>query len=157
MSSMNNIFLVNVDPPVKRYVKTIPSKLGGIRFDSNGKNQIGFILETSPTGAFVYDDEVLEIYTDREDRAFRQLNKSLFTKGYLKEYAQEAPELDTANMLTDEEVAEIASMRNIQQLTKRISELTSPFTVQRILNAANDIGRPAKTIAAIQAHLTQLT
>ncbi len=157
MSSMNNIFLVNIDPPVKKYVKTIPSKLGGVRFDASGKNQVGFILQSSPTGEFVYDDEVLEIYTDREDRAFRQMNKSLFTQGYLKEYVQEAPELDTANMLTDNEVTEIASMRNIQQLTKRISELTSKFSVQRILDEANTIGRPAKTVAVIQARLVELS
>lgn len=153
MSSQNNIFLVNIEPPVKRYVKTIPSKVAGVRFDSNGKLEIGFVLESAPSGEFDYDSEVLEIYTDRENRALKQLNRSLFAQGFLKEYNLEAPEVDTTNMLSDEEVVEIASMRNIKSLEVRISELTSPFTIQRVLTAANDIGRPAKTIATIEARL----
>jgi hypothetical protein len=152
MASVNNIFLVNSDPPVKRYVKTVPSKVGGIRFDANGKLEVGFVLESDEDG-FNYEAEVLEIYTTREDRALRQLNRSLFTQGYLKEYNAEAPEVDTRNMLTDEEIVEIASMRNIQSLIARISELSSPFTLQRILTAANDIGRPAKTVGAIEQRL----
>ena len=156
MASVNNIFLVNIDPPVKRYVKTVPSKVGGIRFDANGKTQIGFILE-SAAGGFSYDSEVLEIYTDREDRAVRQMNKNLFTQGFLKQYNAEAPELDTRNMLSDEDIVEIASLRNIKALEARISDLTSPFTVQRILTAANDIGRPAKTISIIEQRLAAVS
>lgn len=152
MSSVNNIFLVNAESPVKRYVKTVPSKVGGIRFSSNGENQVGFVLESEPTG-FVYDAEVLEIYTEREDRALRQLNKSLFTNGYLKEYALDAPPVDVSNMLTDDEIVEIASLRNIYTLEARINELTSPFTLRRILDEANNIGRPAKTVATIQKRL----
>ena len=144
---------MNENPPVKRYVKTVPSKLGGVRFDTDGKNHVGFILETQNVDTFVYDDEVLEIYTAREDRALRQLNKSLFTNGYLKEYMQEAPDVDVHNMLTDDEILEIAKITNIQVLQKRIAELTSSLTVRRILTAANDVGRPIKTIAAIQARL----
>lgn len=155
MASVNNIFLEVSDPPFAKYMKTVPSKLGGVRFDADGKQQVGFIIESNPSG-FVYDDEVLEIYSSREDRAVRQYNKALFTKGLLKEYKQDQPPLDMSNMLSDEAVVEIASIRNLQHLTKRISEITSPFTLQRILTAANSIGRPAKTVEAIQTRLTQI-
>jgi hypothetical protein len=152
MASVNNIFLVNENPPVARYVKTIESKVGGIRFDSRGQTEVGFVLESDPTH-FDYDSEVLEIYTERENRALKQLNRKLFSEGYLKEYKLESPEVDTRNMLSDEAIIEIASMRNIKSLEARIAELTSPFTIQRILTAATDIGRPAKTVALIQARL----
>jgi hypothetical protein len=156
MGSVNNIFLVNSSPPVKRYVKTIPSMVGGLRFDTVGERQVGFILESDPAG-FFYDDEVLEIYTEREDRALRQLNRELFTQGFLKEYKAEAPEVDTTNMLSDEDIIEVASIQNIKTLESRIKQLTSPFTMQRILTAANDIGRPSKTIALIQARLDEIS
>jgi len=152
MGSVNNIYLVNVEPPVKRYVKTIPSRVGGIRFDANGKTEVGFILASDERG-FIYDNEVLEIYTEREDRALRQLNKNLFTQGYLKEYTADAPGIDVSNMLSDEEIHEIASMRNIKSLEVRLTELSSPFTLRRVLDTANEIGRPQKTIAVIQARL----
>jgi len=37
MASVHNIFLVNIEPPVKRYVKTLPSKVGGVRLDAAGR------------------------------------------------------------------------------------------------------------------------
>jgi len=153
MSSVNNIYLVNIEPPVKKYVKTIPSKVGGIRFDSRGEHEVGFILETSDQTKFVYDDEVLEVYTSREDRALRQLNRKLFEQGFLKEYLEEAPALDTTNMLTDAEIEEVARISNINSLKTRLLDFTSAVTVQRILKSAEEIGRPAKTLELIRQRL----
>jgi hypothetical protein len=156
MGSVNNIYLVIADEPYKRYVKTIASKVGGVRMDDQMKGQTGFILESAPDG-FSYEAEVLEIYSDREDRLLRQANKTLFSNGYLKEFTGQLPELDTTNMLDDDEVDMIAATKNIQVLQKRINELTSPFTVKRILDKANEIGRPQKTIAVIQDRLDFLS
>lgn len=153
MSSVNNIYLVNIEPPVKKYVKTIPSKLGGIRFDARGEREVGFVLETINPDQFVYDDEVLEVYTEREDRALRQLNRKLFELGYLKEYAQDAPALDTANMLSDEEILEVAKTPNINTLKARLLDFTSAVTVERVLKAAQEVGRPAKTLEVIKQRL----
>lgn len=147
--SVNNIFLIVVDPPYKRYVKTVPSSIGGIRLNSEGTNTTEFVLRSHPDG-FVYDDEVLEIYTDREDRFLRQSNKTLFQKGYLKEYIGEQPQLDTSNMLTDSEIEEIASIRNVAVLQKRLNEITSILSMKRILDLATEIGRPAKTLQIIK-------
>lgn len=155
MDSVNNIYRVVDTPPVRRYIKAVPSKVAGVRLDANGKEQVGFILQSDPD-TFNYDKEVLEIYSEREDRAVKQLNRALFSNGYLIEYNVEAPPIDTSNMLTDEQIVEIASLRNINALEARIRELTSPFTLQRILIAANDIGRPAKTVAVIQKRLDEV-
>lgn len=155
MASQNNIFLVNAATPVRKYVKTVPSRVGGVRFDADGKNQTGFILDSDPNG-FVYDSEVLEIYTEREDRAVRQWNQKLFTNGLLKEYNAEQPQIDLSNMLSDEDVTAIAAMRNLPALQKRLQEITSSITAQRIYDSAVELGRPAKTIASIKERVDAL-
>lgn len=155
MGSANNMYLMVATPPVKKYVKTVPSKIGGVRLDAEGKTVTGFILESKPD-TFVYDAEVLEIYSDKEDRFLRQMNRKLFENGFITEYFSEIPEVDTKNMFTDDEVTAIASTHNIQQLQKRIGEITSPISMKRILAAANEIGRPQKTVQLIQRRLEEL-
>jgi len=153
MASVNNIYLVLTDPPTHRYVKSIPSKIAGVRLDADGKNQVGFVLQSQTSGEFSYDDEVLEIYSDREDRFLRQVNKGLFKQGLLQPFKGELPDVDMSNVLSDEAIVEIASIRNLPQLQKRLQEITSPFTVKRVYDTAVQIGRPQKTIAAINERL----
>lgn len=155
MASQNNIYLVVMDEPYKRYTKAVPSQVGGIRLDANGKEPVYFILHSHPKG-FEYDAEVLEIYTEREDRYFRQANRGLFAQGLLKEYFGEQPELDDSNVLTDAEVQEVAAMRNIESMRKRLNELSSVYTIRRILAAANEIGRPQKTVQMIESRIKEL-
>lgn len=156
MASVNNIFLVNIEPPVKRYVKTLPSKVGGWRLDAAGKNQIGFILESSPDG-FSYDAEVLEIYSEKEDRYLRQTNRVLFTEGFIKEYSGDMPNVDTTNMVSDEDVQMIASTRLPAHMRSKLREYTSVVTLQRIRQAADEMGRARSVMNIIDERLKELT
>lgn len=157
MASTNNYFLSAGDP-VKKYVKTIKSKVSGSRLEPGSTNirPIFFVLETHDSGEFVYEDEVLELYSDRETKHFLQSNRSLIRQGLLQEYNGEAEPVDTSNMLTNDMVQEIASTRNANELTTRLNTYTSGVSVSRILEAATTIGRPKKILDIINARLTAL-
>ena len=155
MPSINNIFLMSVEEPVRRYQKTIRSQVGGLRMDTEGK-VVAFILKSSPTGSFDYEYDVLEVYSDREDRYIRQANRKLFESGMLKEYVGEMPALDTTNMLSDSEIRDIAGTTNVPSLNKKLQEITSAFTIQRVLDMAKEIGRPAKTLDLITNRLNEV-
>lgn len=152
--SVNNIFLMATEPPVKKYQKAIVSQVGGTRLDSDNK-QVYFILKSGPDG-FDYEYEVLEVYSDREDKFIRQANRKLFELGMLKEYIGDIREIDTTNLLTDDQIRDIAGTTNVPSLLKKLQELTSTFTVQRVLDTAKEIGRPAKTLDLIANRLKEL-
>jgi hypothetical protein len=153
--SVNNIYLVVPTEPYKKYVKTVPSSIAGKRFNDRADAEVGFLLRSVP-GVFSYDDEVLEVYSDREDRFLKQANKSLFESGMLKEYTGNRSAMDTRNIMSDEDVLEIASLRNVMQLSKKLEDIDSKITAQRILDTAKEIGRPAKTLELIEKKVKDL-
>lgn len=151
MASLNNIYLTVETPPYKRYVKTIKSQVAGLRLNDEGK-QASFILHTGPD--FDYEQDVLEIYSDREHRYFLQANRTLIAKGLLKEYNGVKGEIDKTNLLTDDEIETIATTKSMPVLMKRLGELTSKVTVDRVLATATEIGRPQKFLEAIRQRAT---
>lgn len=151
---MNNIFVAQGEP-IKRFVKTVEHPITGWRLDPDTGKQVEFILST-PTADFDYDTAVLEFYSDKDFGFFKQRNRYLIQAGLVKEYVGEAEPVDTTNLLSDEEIYKIATISQPFTLTKRLNELTSPHTVKRILAVAEEVGRPAKTIAMIKARAEEL-
>lgn len=155
MGSLNNIFiLAEIEEPFKKYTKTVDYVVTGWRLDTDGR-QVEFILE-SPTETFDYEQEVLEIYSEREDKFFRQRNRRLFEKGLIKEFTGEPETVDETNFLTDAEVNEIATIRSSEELKNELNALTSRATVLRIQKAAKEIGRPARIMKVIDTRLSEL-
>ncbi len=158
MASVNNMFLI-AGEPVKRYVKTLPSKISGSRLEpgSDAVHPIYFVLESLRDAPFSYEAEVLELYTDKEVKYFMQANKSLVAAGFIKEYNGTISEPDVTNFLSDEDVQIIAAIKTVPALTNRLDELTSRVAVHRVLDAANDIGRPKRFIDAIELRLMEFS
>lgn len=154
MQSMNNQFVAAGDP-IKRFVKTVDHPITGWRIDPETGKQVEFILST-PTENFDYDTAVLEFYSEKDWKYFQQKNKYLIAAGLVKEYTSAPEEVDTTNLLTDEEVYKIATTTQFHVMTKRLEELTSPQTVKRVLAVAEEVGRPAKTLAYIKARAEEL-
>jgi hypothetical protein len=154
--SMNNILLTATNPPTHRYAKTIPSKLSGLRLDPVTFVAIPFVLHTPNARDFVYDDAVIELYSDREHRHFLQVNRAFIKAGFLKEYHGEAEPEDLSNIISDEEVEQIASIRTVLAMKARLKDITSPVTVDRVLSMAKHIGRPASIITLIQQRLEEM-
>lgn len=139
--SKNNIFLEVSKGWYKRYTKTVPAAVSGFRFNPVDNNRrIQFILVSSVKD-FNYRNDVIEIYTEEEDRFFVSANPSLFDKGFLKEYRPEEydePEdsiCSYTNYLSDEEVEIISDIKSFSEFQKYVSAIDSPAAFIRIFNA----------------------
>lgn len=154
MNTINNQYLTAGEPH-RRFVKTVDHALTGWRLNPDTGQQIEFVL-VSKSKEFDYDTEVLEVYSEREYKFLIQRNRYLFENGYLKDYNGEAEVVDMSNVLTDDEIFSLASTRLPTELKVKLSDITSPVTVKRVLLAAREMGRPAKVVAAIEQRATEL-
>jgi len=172
--SINHQFLEFNDRVVKRYVKTVLYRVSGWRVDPHRpENRLDFLLitpekdiefitqaEGSPKlnhTRFSYDDEVLELYSDTEARVFERWNKSLIERGLIKEYTLTAPSIDNSNMLTDRDVKDIANIRQLTALKKRLSTITSDVSLIRIKEAATELDRSINVIKTIEGRINELS
>ena len=97
-----------------------------------------------------YDSEVIEVYSQKENALFVRMNEKLLQKGLLVEYSEEREALDTQiNALTDEEVLKIAKLRLPPEFKKRIDSITSLYTLDRIQEQLNNLGRPKSFLTII--------
>jgi hypothetical protein len=173
--SHNHQFIELEDKVVKRYAKTINSVLTGFRLDPRRpENRLDWML-ASPRklfsvvwedgqqpyvqrNNFSYDDEVIELYSEGEVRLFERLNRDSIESGALKVYTNPAPAVDTTNLLTDEEVDAIATIKQVTKLKKTISD--PAFTVQtlkRILERVEAHDRPISVVKAITSRIDELS
>lgn len=156
MSSEFNIIVTAENEPIKKFAKAIPSKLAGRRLDPFKMSEIAFVLESDPKEGFLYENDVVEIYSERELRFFLHANRTFIKEGYLKEFHGSPTEADVTNVISDEEIERIAALRTGPMIAKRIGELTSLVAVQRVLDMAQHIGRPASIIKIIEKRIQEL-
>ena len=160
--SRNNIY-PEMQKVFKRYAKVPVFIVAGLRLDpTDSRTQVGWTLSTSEDSfdfegkrrtEFVYDDEVIEIYSEEEDKLFKRINKSLFSRGLLKEYNEEDLPPDLTNFMSDADIDEIVDLKTMSEFTKRLDSLTSVPTIKRIHEAALNKNKPIKKIQAIEARL----
>lgn len=156
--SKNNIY-PSFDVVYKRYAKVPIHIVAGDRVDpQDSTKNVGWTLSTSEDSydfeakkrtQFVYEDEVIEIYTELEDKMFQRMNKTLFSNGLLKEYNKEALPPDLTNFLSDAEVLEIVEIKSLIDLAKRLQQLTSVTTLNRIRDSAVSLNKTIKKIQVI--------
>jgi len=174
MKSKNHQFVELADRVYKRYVRTTVEPITGIRQDPlNPTVRIEFILATPDENydytpytkdhttivtqkVFTYFEEVLETYDPNEDRVFQQLNRLQLQAGKLKEYTEAAPEINTANMLTDIQVIKLASIKQLPALRKELTTITSPQTLERVKAMAEALDRPTSVVKSIQDRMDEL-
>ena len=157
MKSNNNI-VFTADEVVARYAKTVNWSISGRRLDPHDhKREIIFILGQRVNNEFSYDTDVVELYSLLEVRFFVQSNKYLFEQGLIAEYEEEREKVDFTNMLTDEDVYRIAASKTFTDFLLAAEGITSPITLERIMNAAEELNRPKKLVAQIRLHIDSVT
>jgi len=138
------------------YRKTTEHAISGWRIDPTNKKEVEFYL-VNPKDTFSYDDDVLEIYSDKEDKFLIQRNRYLFEQGMLVEFRGNSMEVDMSNVLTDEDVESIATIKTSGDMYTRLQELNSKIAVERVFKTAQYIGRPAAILKVIKQRLEELT
>ncbi len=172
--SQNHQFIAFEDKIVKRYRKTTINILTGYRLDPyRPENRIDWLL-SSPNKLFQvvwedgqqpktvrtntsYEDEVIELYSDVEVRLFERLNRSAIENGMLVVYEESAPVVETENALTDAEVEQVATIKQLPSLKKKVSAINSVITLKRILEAVEKHDRPMSVAKTIQGRINELS
>lgn len=155
----NNIFAHLNEQVFRRYKKTVPYMITGARPDpENIRNRIGFILETDSANfdyehgtikQFVIDDEVIEIYSEAEDKVFRKENAALFAQGLLVPYEEFVSIAVTSqNELSDSDITALAQLKNLPQFKKRVQTL-SDVAKKRLKLKLEELNRPISFYKAI--------
>lgn len=168
--SINHQFLEFSDQVKKRYIKRDINALSGYRLNprnaTNPNDRIDFLLVTPEKSLRItgygdgnptkheqvdlsYEDEVLELYTDFEVRAFERMNRLLFENGLLIEYDAEAPAINKTNIITDAEIVRLANTKSISALKKRLMEITRVEALKTLLEKMEDVD--TATVAHLRA------
>lgn len=160
MSKNHQMFDLQNGTIFKRYQKTIVGSLAGIRPDphklqdrisyllSTPEHNVSYTLDNDGFAVFDgvkvvdYDEEVLEIYSEQEDRIFRRLNETYINSGILVEYSTIRTVFSTSNDLTDQQVRDLAVIRLPNSFKKAIEPITSAHTLKRILREIETADRP---------------
>jgi hypothetical protein len=157
MATQNNIFMT-AGEPIARFTLTPKHGITGWRLNPDDNNRkVEWALTPTPEPEFDYERDVIELYSDKEVKFFKQANRYLLKEGLIREFEGTPKPIDITNMLTDEQVMEIATDTQIKRLKNRLAELTSKVSVDRIYRTAIEIGRPAKTLELMKERLDELT
>lgn len=172
--SYNHQYLEFNDKIVLRYTKTIPGIITGARLDPHRpENRTDWLLRTPEKHflfkpredgkidleriSFSYEDEVLELYSSTEVSIFQRLNRATIESGVLVVYNDIAPDIDTSNVLTDDQVTQIAATKQLLAIRKKLTGMTSIHTIQRIIDAAKTLDRPYSIIKAMEERINELS
>ena len=142
IKSKHNIYPEFEDQVVERWKKTSIHAVAGMRLNPyHSESRISFLLMsneddfnlTTRVLTFNYENEIIELYSEREVLLFKRLNKEIIERGLLVPYTQPAPIVDTTNALTDAEIETMLQSKNPVQLKAKIKNITAASALQRIL------------------------
>lgn len=160
MASSGHQFYEYQENVYKRYRKVVPYIVAGTRPNLHKPGEvISWLLQTpsdlfdfdeKKVTGFSYTEEVVETYSQAEDRVFYRLNRKLFDEGALVEYDGVEPTFETANSLTDAELTMIAQTKNLLAFKKQANEITSKRTLQRLKEKVEQFNRPISFIRALE-------
>jgi hypothetical protein len=163
--SKQNIYYELSDKVVKRYAKVPVHLVAGVRIDPyDTKNTISWLLMTDASNydektkqrTFVYEDEVIELYSQYEADAFVRLNKKLIERGLLKVYTGSGNSVDETNTMSDDELSQILSIRSNEDFASEVNKLSSSLTLIRLKQLAIDLGKSVKRVQVLEARIKQL-
>jgi hypothetical protein len=163
--SKQNIYYELSDKVVKRYAKVPVHLVAGVRIDPyDTKNTISWLLMTDASNydektkqrTFVYEDEVIELYSQYEADAFVRLNKKLIERGLLKVYTGLGNAVDETNTMSDDELSQILSIRSNEDFASEVNKLSSSLTLIRLKQLAIDLGKSVKRVQVLEARIKQL-
>lgn len=173
--SKNHQFIEFDTQVVERWVKTSAHMVSGKRFNPYKPSEtIDWVLRTNPANfdfnkinkaqhpdaaskiTFVYEDEVLELYSENEARLFRRLNKGLIERGLLKQYFGSPTEVNTVNTISDQELEDIANATTIAAFKKKLYNLSSAVTVGRLITVLKNLDKKSSYISAAEEYFKEL-
>ena len=142
------------EKPYATYKKTIIGKLAVRYLDPLRGTEAIEILKGDPSKS--NDGILFSVWSFPEDRYLRQNNKEHLERGRLIPIDTPGDlELDTTNMVSDEEIEKILLQPHFA-LKNKLATFTSTVPVQRFLLAAEKLNRPVKTIQYIKEVLSQM-
>lgn len=164
MASKNTIFVEYADQVFSRYKKTTVGAVCGKRLSPFDNSRIDFVLMSNwgkfnPENnrlKFNYETDVIEIYSEQEDKVFRALNAYLFHNGLIAPFDGTRDAVDTSNALGDVEITDLAATKNLLSFKKKISTLNE-HNLNRLLEMVKRADRPYSFIRAIQERLEELS
>jgi len=173
MSKNHQLFGIS-DTIEKRYKKTVLNALSGYRVDPyNPGKKLSWLLSTPESAlefsvgdngrlefkrtSFSYDDEVIELYNSNDVKTFERFNRVYIENGALAEYTEDAPELDTTNVLTDKNLIELANVKQLLSFRKKINTLDSIATVLRLRDTVIELDRPHSFVETVDARINELS
>jgi hypothetical protein len=164
--AVNNIYFTLQDQIYKRYTKVPINVVGGLRVDpTDPRLQIGWVLKTDEDSfdfatkkrtKFVYDNEVIEVYSESEDKLFRKLNSGLFRSGLLKEYNEENELVDSPNFVNDAEILRVIEIRSVAEFEAALKKFDAVATLERIKQQLVDQGKSVKKVQLVEARLKEV-
>jgi hypothetical protein len=114
----------------------------GVRW--NVRDTIGRVLSLNDPYVAVKADDL---------RDFRRANYFAIEKGLIIATDEPSMEIESPNMIDDEKA--YAIVKNELALKKALKEITSVSMVVKLLTAAQDLNRSAKTIKLIEARIAE--
>lgn len=153
--SISNIYHEFEDRVKEKWIKTVPAKVAGTRLDPyDDRTRITFLLETEekdfgPDGVtFDYDNEVIELYSDREVTVFKRANKAQIRAGLLARYDGSPKETETSQAMSDSDLLDIienaASGKPYcrTNFKEELAKINSRYTIGRLRPLLKDRSMP---------------
>ena len=141
--------------PLKRYKKTILGKVYVTALNPFSDEPEGIILQGNPANPDELDEQVVEIWDERQDLFFRKINKKHFEAGRLIELAKVFEEPRSPNEVSDEELDRILSLRFLA-FKNRIEKFTEEAPLFRLINRARDVDKSEKIVKHLEETLSKV-
>lgn len=156
-----------------RYTTTIPAVVTGKRINPLTNEVEDFALNTTApfvkfdkneAGSVVVkkvgidqDNNVIDIYSEQEDVAFKRLNRIHFNNGTLVPYTTyKEPTINVHNTLTEDQVVEFAKIKMRATFERKLKDIDSVSTLQRIKEACEVEDKPISFSKAVDARINEL-
>jgi hypothetical protein len=172
MASKNHVYYELQDHTYKRYVKTPIGILAGMRVNPHDITQrVPFLLQSDErrvayekdeygfdksdkiaTIAPPTEDDILETYSEEEDRVFRRINAALFAQGLLVETTAPEQANNHENALTDTQIADLCN--NWLRFKKHVPTITASITLDRIEQHLKALNRNQRWFDVVHAQRT---
>lgn len=136
--------------PFKSYQKTILGKLYIQYINPINQSQEGMILEGDPKKG----DGIFHVWSQLEDLFFRRANRTLFEKGFLKEYTKPIIIEKSPNEKTDEEIEALFSERYLT-FQNEVNRIDSEITLQRMIVIGESLGKD-KYVSFVKQRLAEV-
>src|SRR3990172_2926978 len=141
--------------PLKRYKKTILGKVYVTALNPFSDEPEGIILQGNPANPDELDEQVVEIWDERQDLFFRKINKKHFEAGRLIELAKVFEEPRSPNEVSDEELDRILGLRFFS-FKNRIEKFTEEAPLFRLINRARDVDKSEKIVKHLEETLSKV-